>query len=74
MMLFNNLFLALGQGMKITPLIGAWSTNLILIISGIILFRYKDNKNYAALFNKINILKSIPKKISKRLVTGNTNF
>ena len=74
MMLFNNLFLALGQGMKIPPLLGAWTTNLILIISGIILFRYKDNKNHVAVFNKINILKSIPKKISKRLLTRDNNF
>ena len=62
MMLFNNLFLALGQGMKIPPFLGAWSTNIILFALGIILFLRKDSQNKTTPLIGIKILKSILKR------------
>ena len=59
---FNNLFLALGQGMKIPPFLGAWSTNIILFALGIILFLRKDSHNKTTSLIGIKILKSILKR------------
>tara|TARA_B100001057_G_C22865363_1_gene956249 strand:+ start:1019 stop:2452 length:1434 start_codon:yes stop_codon:yes gene_type:complete len=64
--MLNNLFLALGQGMRISPFLGAWSTNIILIISGILLFRFKEKQIEIQVLSIIKLLQSSIKKLIKK--------
>ena len=64
--MLNNLFLALGQGMRISPFFGAWSTNIILIISGILLFRFKEKQIEIQMLSIIKPLQTYIKKLIKK--------
>ena len=66
MILLNNLFLALGQGMRIAPFFGAWSTNIILVITGIFLFRLKETQTEIKLASVIKTLQNLTKNIIKK--------
>jgi len=66
MILLNNLFLALGQGMRIAPFFGAWSTNIILVITGIFLFIFKKNQTEIKLVSIIKTLQTLIKKTIKK--------
>ena len=66
MILLNNLFLALGQGMRIAPFFGAWSTNIILVITGIFLFRLKETQTEIKLASIIKTLQTLIKNIIKK--------
>ena len=66
MILLNNLFLALGQGMRISPFFGAWSTNIILVITGIFLFRLKETQTEIKLASVIKTLQNLIKNIIKK--------
>ena len=59
MLLLTNLFLALAQGMKLPPLIGAWSTNVIIGFIGIILLMSRQNNNQLSILSITNHLKKI---------------
>jgi lipopolysaccharide export system permease protein len=43
MMVFNNLLLALGQGMHVPAFLGAWATNLVVAAIGLLLLRFRSN-------------------------------
>ena len=66
MILLNNLFLALGQGMRIAPFFGAWSTNIILVITGIFLFIFNKNQTEIKLVSIIKTLQTLIKKTIKK--------
>ncbi|MEE2808239.1 MAG: LptF/LptG family permease [Verrucomicrobiota bacterium] len=51
MLLLTNLFLALAQGMKVPPPIGAWSTNIIIASIGMILLISRQNNNHLSITN-----------------------
>ena len=59
MLLLTNLFLALGQGMKIPAPIGAWSTNLIIGCIGIFLIILRRNNCELSMSSITNFLGTV---------------
>ena len=47
MLVFTNLFLALGQGMRMPAFLGAWTMNIVLALLGLLLLRQRSrNKEF----------------------------
>lgn len=53
MIFATNLFLALGKGMRVTPVVAAWTPNLVVAIIGLfLLYLRSSNRDLASIFSR----------------------
>ena len=66
MLVCENIFLALGQGMRIPAFFGAWTTNLLLACGGILALHFKSRHKELPKPGLADILKWVNGKVLRR--------